>query len=222
MRYEEAHAKFIQDHLSRRTGERRNRLEIGHAHAEQLFCRNIWWEMAGNFDNLHPEYEIKDWRGRSYFADFALITLFLRLLIEVKGFRPHIQEMDRTKFILTTRRDSFLVAAGFQIISFAYEDVRDNPEICINLLRMKISQYEPMPSPASILQLAEREIIRLALQHNFSVTSADVVLHFQVDYRTARSWLTSLCKKGWLKPVYGPTGQRIVRYELNLHMMKYF
>ena len=34
------------------------------------FAEQIWWHLMGNFDGLEPEYEVKDWRGRSYFVDF--------------------------------------------------------------------------------------------------------------------------------------------------------
>ncbi len=71
MRFEEAHAAFIRCHLDLRAGERKGRLERGHGHGEKLFCQNIWWELKGNFEGLHPEYEVTDWRGKSYFADFA-------------------------------------------------------------------------------------------------------------------------------------------------------
>lgn len=71
MKFDAAYAVFIQQHLDRRTGERRGRLERGHQHGESLFLRNVWWPLRGNFDDLHPEYEVRDWRNRSYFADLA-------------------------------------------------------------------------------------------------------------------------------------------------------
>jgi hypothetical protein len=58
VRFEEAHAKFIQSHLDRRTGERRDRLERGHSHGERLFLENEWWPLYGNFNQLHPECEV--------------------------------------------------------------------------------------------------------------------------------------------------------------------
>ncbi|WP_256710795.1 hypothetical protein [Paenibacillus sp. FSL A5-0031] len=83
--YEEAHRTFIQYHLDERAGERRGRLERGHGHAESKFLRNVWWPLCGDFRNLHPEYEVMDWRGRSYFADFAWLSGTVKLIIEIKG-----------------------------------------------------------------------------------------------------------------------------------------
>lgn len=222
MNYEKVHAEFIEYHLARREGERRSRLERGHGHAEQLFCRNVWWKMAGNFDHLHPEYEVRDWRGRSYFADFAWITDFVQLLIEIKGYKTHIEDMDREKFCQSLNREAFLVGAGYHIISFAYDDVKDRPDVCIHLLRMFMGRYQPEPDPTSIPLLAEREIVRLSLKRGMVLTMKEVSQHFQVDYRTARNWLTSLCNKGWMTPVYGPAGKRILRYELVAGMLRFF
>jgi len=39
--------------------------------------------MFGNFDNLHPEYEITDLRGRPYFADFMYVIGYLKFIIEL-------------------------------------------------------------------------------------------------------------------------------------------
>lgn len=95
MTFEKSHADFIQNHLQRRTGERRGRLERGHREAERLFCRNIWWPLQGDFDDLHPEFEVLDWRGLSYFCDFVWLTRTVKLIIEIKGFGPHVRDMDR-------------------------------------------------------------------------------------------------------------------------------
>src|SRR4051812_41425423 len=98
MDFEAAHEAFFQNHLQKRSGERSGRLRRGHREAEKLFRRNVWWSLRGNFDNLHPEYEVLDWRGLSYFCDFAFITNQTRLIIEIKGFGPHVKDMDRHKY----------------------------------------------------------------------------------------------------------------------------
>lgn len=68
MDFESAHRLFIDTHLQERSSERRDRLMRGHREAEKLFCRNVWWPLLHNFDHLHPEYEVTDWRGLHYFA----------------------------------------------------------------------------------------------------------------------------------------------------------
>ncbi|MFD1772506.1 DUF559 domain-containing protein [Paenibacillus rhizophilus] len=163
MNVEEAHAAFIEYHLQSRTGERKGRLKRGHRDAEKLFCRSIWWPLQGNFNNLHPEYEVLDWRGLSYFCDFAWLTPFAKLIIEIKGFGPHVTDMDRKKYCNELNRETFLTAMGFQVISFAYDDVAHHPERTITLLRMVLSRYQSETSPVNLNSVAEREIIRPCL-----------------------------------------------------------
>lgn len=162
MNFEEAHTEFIQYHLQRRSGERRDRLARGHLEAEKLFCRNIWWPMHENFIDLHPEFEVLDWRGLSYFCDFAWLTRHVKLIIEIKGFGPHVRDMDRRKYCNELNRETFLSALGYQVISFAYADVAYRPELCITLLRMILSRHQPDSSSVSLDSVAEREIILYA------------------------------------------------------------
>ena len=84
MGFEAAHSDFIQNHIIQRTGERRGRLERGHREAEMLFCRNVWWPLRGNFNDLHPEFEVLDWRGISYFCDFAWLPGYVKLIILIR------------------------------------------------------------------------------------------------------------------------------------------
>jgi hypothetical protein len=86
MTFDEAHVEFIRYHLKYSTGERRGRLERGHRHGEVLLLRNVWWPLRGSFEDLHPEYEVLDWRGRAYFTDLAWLPGYVKLLFEIKGY----------------------------------------------------------------------------------------------------------------------------------------
>lgn len=214
MFFEEAHAAFLQYHQRRRTGERKGRLERGHREAEVLFCRNIWWPVQGNFDSLHPEFEVLDWRGYSYFCDFAWLTWSVKLIIEIKGYGPHVRDMDRKKYCNELNRETFLTAMGFQVISFAFDDVAQRPELCVTLLRMVLSRYQSESCPVNLDNVAEREIIRLAYRIARPLRPIDVETHLNVNHRTAVRILKSLYEKGWFSAVTGAEGKHVVRYEL--------
>ncbi|MBT2290590.1 DUF559 domain-containing protein [Paenibacillus albidus] len=222
MGYEQEYEAFIQRHISSRSGERRGRLERGHQHAEALFLLQVWWPLRGSFSGLHPEYEVLDWRGRSYFADFAFISGPLRLLIEIKGYAAHVKEMDRQKYCNELNRETFLTAMGYQVISFAYDDVERRPELCQTLLRMVLSRYMATAGPAAKRLLTEREVIRLMIRQGGRVRLQEVCEHCAMDPKTARLMMYSLCDKGWLVPVKGGNGVRIVRYELAQHVLDYW
>jgi hypothetical protein len=216
------YGEFIQYHLKNRTGERRGRLERGHHHGERLFMNNVWWPLQGNFDFLHPEYEVLDWRGRSYFADFVWLPGYVKLLVEINGFASHVRDMDRHKYCSELNRETFLHAMGYHVISFAYDDVEQRPELCITLLRMVLSRYQHGKTPISRAQLAEKEIIRLAIGLAQPIRPKDIEEHCTINHRTAVMMLQKLCAKGWLLPCLGGNGKRVVRYELARDVLDYF
>lgn len=219
--FEEAYDSYIRQHLELRTGERRGRLERGHRHAESLFLQNVWWPLQGSFDYLHPEYEVMDWRGRSYFADLAWLPGYVKLLFEIKGFASHVRDMDRLKYCNELNRETFMYAMGYHVISFAYDDVEQRPELCITLLRMVLSRHQPQPAPVSRALFAEKEIVRLAVQLAEPIRPKDLEQHFEIDHRTAVLMLKKLCEKGWLLPVNRENGQRVTRYELARGVLDY-
>ncbi|WP_419885088.1 type IV toxin-antitoxin system AbiEi family antitoxin domain-containing protein [Paenibacillus sp. B-A-8] len=222
MNYEQAHEAFIAQHLTSRTGERRGRLERGHRHAEEMFLQNVWWPLRGDFKDLHPEYEVLDWRGRSYFADFAYLPGPVKLLFEIKGYAAHVRDMDRQKYSNELNRETFLYGMGYQVISFAYDDVNERPDLCITLLTMALSRHQVVSVPGGRLLLAEKEIIRLVVRKAGTVRPKDVSDYFGLDPKTVRTMLVNLCEKGWLAPVRRGVGVKNVEYKLARDVLYYW
>lgn len=212
MSFETAHQLFVDRHLHARTGERRGRLQRGHREAEQLFCSRIWWPVVGHFEHLHPEYEVMDWRGISYFCDFAWLPPYAKLIFEIKGFGPHVRDMDRIKYCNELNRETFLASLGYQVISFAYDDVSQRPELCRTLLKMLLGRFLAESVPIPLNGLAEREVTRLAYLLARPLRPVDVTKHLGVSYRTAVDILRSLCSKGWFNPLPSVSGKYITRY----------
>ncbi|WP_342663456.1 hypothetical protein [Paenibacillus harenae] len=129
--------------------------------------------------------------------------------------------MDRQKYCNELNRETFLHAMGYHVISFAYDDVEQRPELCIALLRMVPSRYQTQQTPVSRALLAEKEVIRLAVQLAHPVRPKDIADHFQIDQKTAVHMLKKLCSKGWLSPARSGKGKRVVRYELGHGMLNY-
>lgn len=222
MIFEETHATWIHLHTSNRSGERRGRLKRGHQHAEVLFLRNVWWPLRGNFKDLHPEYEVLDWRGRSYFADFAWMPGYVKLFFEIKGYASHVRDMDRQKYCNELNRETFFHALDYHVISFAYDDVEQRPDLCITLLRMVLSKYQPSQKPVSRVKLAEKEIIRLAIEQSRPLRPKDVELHLEINHKTSVLMLKRMCAKGLLHPTFSRSKERIVGYALVQEAIAYF
>ncbi|MEK0317159.1 DUF559 domain-containing protein [Cohnella sp. 56] len=213
MGFEETHETFIARHMAARSGERRGRLERGHREAEKLFCKNVWWKLHGHFDGLHPEYEVRDWRGLSYFCDFVWIGPAVKLVIEIKGFGPHVRDMDRHKYCNELNRETYLTAMGYQVVSFAYDDVAARPDLCVTLLRLLMSRYHAQIAPLGMDKLIEKEIVRLAATLARPIRPIDVESHLGINHRVAVRALIQLCENGLFSVTRGPRHHRNVRYE---------
>ena len=158
-----------------------------------------------------------DWRGLAYYCDFAWLTPSIKLIIEIKGFGSHVRDMDRQKYCNELNRETFLSAMGFQVVSFAYDNVANRPELCLTLcLRMLLSQDR---TPSSHIEdppnLMEREIIRFACASSSPLRPIDVETQLRINHRTAVRTLQSLCRKGLFTPNTAASGKYVVRYELH-------
>lgn len=111
---------------------------------------------------------------------------------------------------------------GYHIVSFAYDDVEQRPELCMSLLRMVLGRYQIADGPVQRIQLMEQEVIRLTIQLARPVRPQDVKQHFGISYKTAIRILRNLTEKGWLLPAGDGQQQRIVRYELAYGVLEYF
>ncbi|MFC5530304.1 hypothetical protein [Cohnella yongneupensis] len=215
MNFEQAYESYMNKHISLRTGERKGRLLTRKLHAEKLFLGNVWWPIKGNLDFLHPEYEISDWRGRPYFIDNAYAQPGSPIILwEIKGFGTHIREMDRQGFSNELNREFYLQGIGYRLVSLAYDDVAERPELVISLLKLFLSQFQPHTMPGKLAPLAEKEIIRLALRLARPFRPVDVSRHLDLNYRTTMKHLNNLLAKKWIKPVSSGAGERVVYYTL--------
>ncbi|MFC4304845.1 hypothetical protein [Cohnella boryungensis] len=215
MEFEEAYAAFLSHHIQRRTGERRGRLVHRNFHGEKMFLHKVWWPLKGSLEDIHPEFEILDWRGRSYFADFAWVTPWrFTVLFEIKGFAKHVRDMDRNGFDNETNREVFLQSLGYRLLSFSYDNVANKPEVCLTLLRLFISQFQAPALPSPTMDPREKEIVRLAFRLARDFRPIDVYRHLQINYRTARTLIDRLAAKGWIHPVPRGREERGVLYRL--------
>lgn len=216
MGFHQAHAQWLERHIRSRKGERKGRLERGHGHGEKTFLEKVWWPLFGNLNDLHPEYEVLDWRGRPYFIDLAWMPGCgaIKFAIEVKGYGPHVQQMDRVGYRRELNRETYLQILGFRLAAIPYDDLEEAPELTINLLKMLLSPYLSARFQDGRSTLLERETLMLAKRSSKAIRPADLVEEMKVSRRTAVRVLQSLCDKKKMQPVLAGTGARIKRYEL--------
>ena len=213
MGFEVAHEEWLASHLGRRTGERRDRLLRGHGHGERLFLKRVWWPLFGHFEHLHPEYEVTDWRGQPYFVDFAWIRGHCKFAFEIKGYGPHVQNTDRTRYRRELNRETFLQTLGFRVVSIPYDDLEENPEITKFLVKSLMSPFVTARDNNSKRSLIEREVLRIAMLAGKPIRPVDLVRELAINKRTAVKVLQQLCGEGRLRPIMGSRSGRVTRYE---------
>ena len=212
MRFEAMHEQWLMSHLKRRSGERKSRLQRGHGHGERLFLKQVWWPLFGHFHHLHPEYEAADWRGQPYFIDFAWIRGRCKFAFEIKGYGPHVQNTDRTRYRRELNRETFLQTLGFRVVSIPYDDLKESPEITMFLLKSLLAPY--ITSGDSSFSPVEREVLRFAMLAGRPIKPIEIAQELSLNHRTAVKILKRLCDKGKLEPVTRGESGRISRYEL--------
>ncbi|CAN7752023.1 hypothetical protein LJR153_006767 [Paenibacillus sp. LjRoot153] len=169
MSFEIEHHKWVGGHLKRRKGERLDALKRGHGYGNRLFVERVWWSLAGDFHGLHPEYEVKDWRGRSYFVDFMWIIGAVRIVLEIMDYGSH--GTDRSKYRMDLNRGLFLQAQDCTVFYIALDELKENPAFILSTLRNILSPYllaggGTKRTVERLFSKTERDLMRVAICHN--------------------------------------------------------
>lgn len=215
MSFEVKYAHWLDMQINKYKGERKRRLVEGHGHAEKLFTEKIWYPAFQNLDGLHAEYEISDFRDGNRFLDFAYLKDGLQLAIEIDGYRTHSAEISRWQFSDSLMRQNHLVVDGWKILRFSYDDVKEKPRMCQQLLQQFMGKSllgRKKESSAEIfLQL---EVLKYAARLQQPLKPQDVINLLKIKKRDAAKLLHSMVSKQLLLPA-GKGTQRIRCYKIN-------
>lgn len=214
MGFEEEYQAFLNHHLQSRKGERHRRLEEGLGHAEQMFLKKVWWPLFQQFDYLHPEYEVNDFKDGTRYLDFAYIRPGGRICFEVDGFGPHYKNANRWQFSDQLDRQNQLTIDGWTIIRFSYDQLTDHPRRCQQITQQMIGRMLGEELNHLSLSSMERDVIRLALKRgDTAITPKDVSKVLSKGIKLARKILKDLVQKKILYPAAG--NHRIRSYKLD-------
>lgn len=211
MSFEVEHEKFLAFHRKRRRGKRLYHLKEGHGHAEMMFLRKIWWPLFHEFEGIHPQYEVFDFKDGLRYLDFAYVNRLKKICFEIDGYGPHWSNMSREEFADDRVRQNDLVLDGWLVIRFAYDQVVHRPREVQQTVRYVMGKVAGATSQGE-LSLVEREIIRFGLWCNGLIGMKKVCEHLQMADKTVRKSLKSLMDKELLIAVGGP--QRVHQYRI--------
>jgi hypothetical protein len=217
--FEDDYERFLIEHTKQRKGERLRRLKEGHRYAEKIFLENVWFPAFGNFRNLHPEYEIYDFKDGLGYLDYAFIRPSLRLAVEIDGYGPHVKNQSRWQFSDQWHRQNHLIIDGWSVLRFTYDDIMEKPRLCQQTLQQFMGAALSDEEQQGLATLMEKEVIKLARRLCRPLTPEDCCTHFGIENKSARRLLQKLVEKQWLRPASGHI--RIRSYILNPNVTRY-
>jgi predicted transcriptional regulator len=134
----------------------------------------------------------------------------------VKGYGPHVQNTDRTRYRQELNRETYLQIAGYRVVAIPYDDLESSPELTISLLKSLLTPCLLKNTDEGSRQFTriELDILRIASRKNGFLRPVEVVNELAIDQRTVKKYMNSLCGKGKFKPVLVQGGNRVCRYEL--------
>ncbi|MFC4305455.1 DUF559 domain-containing protein [Cohnella boryungensis] len=197
-------------------GERRRRLKNTANHAEKTFMEKVWWPAFGHFNQLHPEYELRDFKDGWRYLDFAYITEGYKICIEIDGFGSHWRDIDRKQFSDQCTRQNHLVIDGWHVLRFTYDDVVERPRNCQQIIQQllgKLGADFPLLHRAK-LALTEQAIVNLALSLDGPLTPKIAASRLGIHRSTVLRHLRTLVSKQLLMPI-GTSTSRVCGYRIN-------
>lgn len=216
MSYSVEHERWIKRHKALRKGERLDALKRGHGYGNQLFAKLIWWPLVGHFLGLHPEYEVKDWRGRSYFVDFMWLIGSMRIVFEIMDYGTH--GTDRTKYRQDINRGLFLQSQDCMVYYVSLDELKDNPSFVLSVIRSIIVPYLPaVNGRTGIVERTfgkiERELMMAAIRNNRIVRPKEAARALELHSHTVIKYCRALVQRGKFRPVTTGKSERVVYYE---------
>lgn len=216
MGFEREHKEWLCNHLKQRKGERLDALKRGHGYGNRLFVERVWWPLAGHFHGLHPEYEVKDWRGRSYFVDILWEIGASRIAFEIMDYGLH--GTDRSKYRMDLNRGLFLQSQDCTVLYISLDELKENPSFILSALRNILFSYLLAEKSAKTTaeraySRIERDLMRAAIRHHRFLRPADAARELELHTMTIIKYCRQLVDKGKFRPVARGSSQRIIYYE---------
>lgn len=171
--YDQAYQRWLQKHIRAAKGERKQKLMQGLTHAEILFVRQ-WWEAFGNFDHLHPQFEVRDFKDGVRFIDFAYIHAGVRLCIEIDPFGTHARNVTRWEYDDGLDRHNDLVLDEWRVLRFSLDQLKEKPRKCQQKLQQCLGKWGAVRDSSLPQHPIDQAIILYMLRHEAPISPIKV------------------------------------------------
>jgi hypothetical protein len=212
--FEVEQEKWLKRHLKKRKGQRLDALKRGHGFGNQLFVKEFWWKLFGHFNGLHPEYEILDWRGFPFYADFVWIVGTIRIVFEIQDFGSHVQGMDRAGYRRELNRGMFMASLQYKIVYISLDELKENPALVLSMIQTILAPYlVDSNDNNSAYSKLERDLMRISVHNNRILRPFDAAKQLYVTPKTIIKHMQYLVEKGKFRAIEAGLSGRVNRYE---------
>ncbi|MFC4802071.1 DNA-binding response regulator [Neobacillus sp. GCM10023253] len=135
--------------------------------------------------------------------DFAYIRPTIRICLEVDGYGPHLKNISRWQFSDNLERQNQLVIDGWTVVRFSYDQVKDKPRRCQQIVQQVIGQWLGDELDQTSLSIVEKEVLRLAIRKGEDLSPKEVEKYLKLSDKTVKKVLTQLVVKKMLIPTSG-------------------
>ena len=184
---------------------------LGHGTVELL--RAVWFPAIGHFNDLHPEWEVRDFSNGYRYLDLAYMPGDARGGIEIQGYGPLARDLDVRRFKDLCRRHCLLALDGWTFLPIAYPSIVEEPKQCQQLILSFVGRFVATDVPASLSWL-EAEAVRFARRLLRPITPLELAAHLRISDRHTRRILHKLVELRILDIASGE--QRARTYKLRL------
>ncbi len=177
---------------------RRELLEKGLGHGTREFLRFVWFPAVRNFNDLYPEWEVRDSNNGYRYLDLAYMPGGdVKGGIEIQGYGPHARDLDVRRFKDLCWRQCLLALDDWIFMPIAYLSITDEPKRCQQFVLSFIGKFIAMDVPKNLTWL-EAETIRYARRIPRPFTPSELSSHLRITDQHARRILHKLVEHQFL------------------------
>ncbi|MDQ0086963.1 hypothetical protein J2T12_000357 [Paenibacillus anaericanus] len=208
--FEQKYEEWMQTNITTANFRRRELLEKGLGHGSVEFLRTIWFPTVKNFDNLYPEWEVRDYHNGFRYVDLAYMPGGMKGGIEIQGFGPHARDLDVKRFKDLCWRQCLLALDDWLLLPIAYLSIKDEPQQCQQLILSFIGRFISSDLPCQMTAL-EAETLRFSRRLLHPFTPLELAEHLRITERYARQLLHKLVDLELIDVTNGKIRYRVYR-----------
>lgn len=213
--FDEVYESWLARHIAEEDNpRRRGLLKKGLSHGTVTFLRSIWFPVFGNLNDLHPEYEVRDFTNRYRYLDLAYMPGGAKGCIEIHDYRSHARDVEVERFKDLCMKQSMLVLDDWSFLPIAYLSIRDDPGMCKQLVLSFVEKFLSI-DVTSGLNWAEKETLRFARRLMRVFEARELAAHLALSENRTRFILRSLVAKNLLTVASGNMRYRTYRLSKN-------